>query len=448
MKKLFITIVALMLTLIMSVSMVGCSVFDKAPADETPTTETTETTGTAGTESGNKESTSTGTASTSSKKNEVQSVAMAFSAGVTVDATETEPAHVTKRLEAVVEPVTAPQEVDYTVAWQDGASLSVEDVSTYLKVEQDSDGSLGATVKCYKAFGSDTIVITCTTRSRQKQDVCLVTFEGLTKSITLELPEERLVTTEERGTYYELIPNVGLGVDYEVTIPITVASIFGDTYASNAKLQADLQVHGGYQYCIKGGYVKDEEYYMVVEKVSLSTLLATNNYRKPSGSKLDFTSSANSLGIYPFVIGTDGGTSSEFYEKESSFLGQSTDYLKSNEEITLSGLCFSASYAPGFCYGEQYLPVTNVGKSTVSGYSAGCTNKVLIYDAEAGTVSDEEYTLSEIIELNNTEAVKDAYFTLQITDATSGSISNVIKFWITQRSLIVNSVELPESVVI
>lgn len=434
MKKLLITIVALTLTLIMSVSMVGCSIFDKAPADETPTTETT---GTTGTESGNKESTSTGTASTSSKKNEVQRVAMAFSAGVTVDATETEPAHVTKRLEAVVEPVTAPQEVDYTVAWQEGASLASEDVSTYLKVEQDSDGSLGATVKCYKAFGSDTIVITCTTRSRQKQDVCLVTFEGLTKDITVTHSFEK--TEDTRGTFYY----VPAGKSYK--LDITISSIFGDDYTSNVNMATNFSVKGTGTVYVLYGIVEDDSLMPTepttayVYPMSVQEFFNSISYRKINGLQ------AGVIGGGLYNVSDDTQYSLVKYEETENWLTHAVEarYLTFNIPDFLKGKCAFGGYMSGNALRDtRYMFMTTVYNDT------DLIERVVICDAEGNQTSTTEYTAEQIIEMNK-QALSDACFEVSVVDSVSGSESEVIRFWPYWPENVVHDVSgLPENIVI
>ncbi len=88
------------------------------------------------------------------------------------------------QIEARVTPENATnQDVDYSVAWGEGAQRSAEPVTDYLTVTQDTDGSKTATVTCKKAFGNDTIIITVTTRDGGFTATCTVVYEGVPNRI-------------------------------------------------------------------------------------------------------------------------------------------------------------------------------------------------------------------------------------------------------------------------
>ena len=88
------------------------------------------------------------------------------------------------RIEAYVVPENATnREVDFSVAWGDGAQRSAEPVTNYVTVTPESDGSRVATVACIKGFGDDIILITVTTRDGGFQATCTVTFEGAPSSL-------------------------------------------------------------------------------------------------------------------------------------------------------------------------------------------------------------------------------------------------------------------------
>lgn len=432
MKKLLITILALTLALVMSVTTLGCNVvelpeqsFTSSPAEVVSPTLT-------------KPSTSAGTASTA-KKNEVQRVAMAFSAGVAVDATETEPAHVTKRLEAVVEPITAPQEVDYTVAWQEGASLASEDVSTYLKVEQDSDGSLGATVKCYKAFGADTIVITCTTRNRNKQDVCLVTFEGLTKDITITHSFEKIEDT--RGTFY-YVP-----VDNSYKLDVTISSIFGDDYTSNVDITVNFSAKGtGTVYVLYELVREVSKITARVYPMSVQEFFSSTSYRKINGPYRTAV-----LDDPEYDVSDETEYSLVKYEEKNALR-----YLTFNIPDFLNGKCAFGGYmGDPYLSGVEYLNdarymfMTTVYKEDNNlGITEGGIDRVYICDAEGNQTDTTTYTAEQIIEMNK-QALSDVCFEVYVIDSVSGSESEVIRFWPYWPENAVHDVSgLPENIVI
>lgn len=102
------------------------------------------------------------------------------------------------RIEAYVVPENANnREVDFSVAWGEGAQRSAEPVTDYVTVTPESDGSRIATVSCKKAFGDDTIVITVTTRDGGFTATCTVTFEGTPNSLKFVYDDREYSSTEE-----------------------------------------------------------------------------------------------------------------------------------------------------------------------------------------------------------------------------------------------------------
>lgn len=69
------------------------------------------------------------------------------------------------RIEAYVYPENAVnREVDFSLAWGNAPTNGSEEVTDFVTVTPESDGSRIATVACQKAFGGDTILLTATTR--------------------------------------------------------------------------------------------------------------------------------------------------------------------------------------------------------------------------------------------------------------------------------------------
>ena len=93
---------------------------------------------------------------------------------VTVAVTNNQPT-LKQTLTATIQPATTEnKEVDWTVAWAD--STGVGDVTDYITVTPESDGSTNATVTCYKPFTGD-IVITVITRDGGFTARCLCNYE-------------------------------------------------------------------------------------------------------------------------------------------------------------------------------------------------------------------------------------------------------------------------------
>ena len=138
-------------------------------------------------------------------------------------ATVTSDESVDVRIQAYVTPDDAVnKEVDFSVAWGNAPTHGSEDVTDYLTVTPDSDGSTMATVSCKKSFGDDTIVITVTTREGGYTATCTVTFTGIASGIEITSSTATKKSTSERGEYYEL------GTSKTYTFNIGLTNAFND----------------------------------------------------------------------------------------------------------------------------------------------------------------------------------------------------------------------------
>lgn len=149
------------------------------------------------------------------------------------------------RIEAHVYPDTAAnKKVDYSVAWGTAPEHGKEQVSNYLIVTPDSDGSTVATVKCKKAFGDDKIIITVTTRDGGYTATCIVSFVGTASgmSITSSITP---TNSSERGKYYSL------GTNKTYTFNINLSNEFDSVGTSNlsAIVGASGSLYFGDGYC-------------------------------------------------------------------------------------------------------------------------------------------------------------------------------------------------------
>ena len=127
------------------------------------------------------------------------------------------------RIEAYVYPESAAnKEVDFSVAWGNAPTHGREQVSNYLTVTPDSDGSTTATVSCKESFGDDTIIITVTTREGGYTATCTVSFTGIASGIEITSSTATKKSTSERGEYYEL------GTSKTYTFNIGLTNAFND----------------------------------------------------------------------------------------------------------------------------------------------------------------------------------------------------------------------------
>lgn len=137
--------------------------------------------------------------------------------------TVTSPQSVDVRIEAYVYPESAANKaVDFSVAWGNAPTHGSEQVSNYLTVTPDSNGSTTATVSCKKSFGDDTIIITVTTREGGYTATCTVSFTGIASGIEITSSTATKKSTSARGEYYEL------GTSKTYTFNIGLTNAFND----------------------------------------------------------------------------------------------------------------------------------------------------------------------------------------------------------------------------
>lgn len=116
---------------------------------------------------------------------------------------------VSKTIIATVLPVTAAnKQVDWSVEWGDEEAEG--DVSQYVTVTPDSDGSTNATVTCKQAF-TGTILVIATTRESGYQASCILTFVGIPTDIIVS------GSVSPTGGAYKL----GIGQDYVFDVALT-----------------------------------------------------------------------------------------------------------------------------------------------------------------------------------------------------------------------------------
>ncbi|MFR2461793.1 MAG: hypothetical protein ACLTAN_08035 [Christensenellaceae bacterium] len=115
---------------------------------------------------------------------------------------------VSKKIQAIIEPSTAKNaSVDWSVEWGEKQKAEVTD---YLTVTPDSDGSLSATVTCKQPFTGE-IVVVCVTRQGKYVATCTVTYAGQPTDITLTGN-----TQETDGAY-----RFGIGNTYEYAVEMS-----------------------------------------------------------------------------------------------------------------------------------------------------------------------------------------------------------------------------------
>lgn len=91
-----------------------------------------------------------------------------------------------KTLTATVVPNDAPNKlVDWTIAWCDGAIHGSDNVTNYVTITPNGDGSNVAVVECKKSFEGDYIIVTCTTREGGFSATCRIEYKGYPQTIVI-----------------------------------------------------------------------------------------------------------------------------------------------------------------------------------------------------------------------------------------------------------------------
>ena len=202
--------------------------------------------------------------------------------------TVTSPQSVDVRIEAYVYPESAANKaVDFSVAWGNAPTHGSEQVSNYLTVTPDSDGSTTATVSCKKSFGDDTIIITVTTREGGYTATCTVSFTGIASGIEITSSTATKKSTSARGEYYEL------GTSKTYTFNIGLTNAFNDA-AGNLSV---TEIGGVGNMYFFNGYANDGGYYVysetfqkdlseIASKFITSATISGNTLTVKTGSKI------------------------------------------------------------------------------------------------------------------------------------------------------------------
>ena len=118
-----------------------------------------------------------------------QATVQAVPEKTTDDGTTESTAYVSQTVTATITPATVVDKyVTWSIAWAADAPLKSSNISDYIKITDESQGNLTATVNCYKAFKGSKAVLTCTTRQGNKTATIDVVYEGVPSSMTINSP--------------------------------------------------------------------------------------------------------------------------------------------------------------------------------------------------------------------------------------------------------------------
>ena len=128
---------------------------------------------------------------------QVRALSLAMSANTVYAADNT----ISKTVTTTVYPEDAKNKaVDWTLEWLDETDTT--DISEYLTLTPESDGSLTATLTCLQPFEGEAL-ITVTSREGNVFDTCRAVYVGNPTSLELQ-PQGFFSTAGSIGTYYEL----------------------------------------------------------------------------------------------------------------------------------------------------------------------------------------------------------------------------------------------------
>ena len=254
---------------------------------------------------------------------------------------------------ATITPSTASnKKVDWALSWKNASSswANGKNVTDYVSVTPDSDGSLTATVKALKAF-SEQIILTCTARENANiKSTCSIDYSKKIVDIAVSIQKdgsavEALEWTNDGNTYDIVLDTtfsegtVEYSYNYNYTLEATdtfissvqqtyLGSLNGETTQINlvSKTKYNLpelkiktsydNLTGSYLYFSNGATATSEKVYMTAVN------LFKSDVESFVGSMFNFTISASN----------DYST----FEKTISLLSNGANFSVSVEDVTLS----------------------------------------------------------------------------------------------------------------
>lgn len=215
---------------------------------------------------------------------------------------------VSKEITATVLPATAVNKaVDWSVEW--GATNSAN-VTDYVTVTPDSDGSTHAVVTCHQAFTGN-ILVTVTTRESGYTASCVITFVGV--------PTDMSVT----GSVNPSGDNLALGIGQTYTFNVAMTNPFnsvGSTYNNiSCTLSGVGSINVGYMehYNTSGNDVWYETSNKVLTLDSIKDSFITASY---SNGQLTITTVKSIESYYASSVRLDSGRTRGYNDKFRSFV--------------------------------------------------------------------------------------------------------------------------------
>ena len=213
----------------------------------------------------------------------VRAVSLSMNAAAVTAANDS----VSKTLTAYVYPEDAKNKaVDWTIEWLD--TEETKDISDYLTLVPDSDGSATAQLTCLQAFDGEALV-TVTSREGAFFDTCQVLFVGNPTTLSVDC-DNLTEKTGSFGKYYEI------GASNTYTFDITPGNVFG-TVGAECNYTFEVKGHGSfktqtqYYYTVNDGKTWEEG---TEKTVNIADVTTVSKYEP---SVFDWSVSGNKLTV-------------------------------------------------------------------------------------------------------------------------------------------------------
>lgn len=217
--------------------------------------------------------------------------------------------YVSKTLTATVLPATAENKaVDWSCDWADESNTT--NVSEYVTVTPETDGSTTATVTCFKAFTGN-IVITATTRENGYSATCVVSFIGMPTDIALT------------GSLSPTSGEYKMGIGQTYTFDVSLSNPYNQVGSQFNSITCGVNGVGSFVVGYMEHYNQsgNDKWYDSSDKtVTLDSLkgnFITVNY---SQGKLTITAEKSIESYYASVQRMDGGRTRAYTDKFRSFV--------------------------------------------------------------------------------------------------------------------------------
>ncbi len=232
-------------------------------------------------------------------------------------ATFTADKSVSKTITAMVFPDDAKNKaLDWALEWLDETNET--DISEYLTLTPETDGSLTAILTCLKPFEGEAL-ITATSREGNVFDTCRAVYVGLPSSLDIQ-PQDFSATSGTIGSYYEL------GAENSYTFHILPDNVFGQVgancnYTYSVSAVGSIKVQDQLYYTVNDGKTWQDG---TENTINISDITTVSKYEP---SVFDCTISGNALTI------TINCTLESYYE-DSIRQGNMITYYQRFKEYT------------------------------------------------------------------------------------------------------------------